>query len=209
MLKSSPVRGITLIELMVTLGIFAMLAMAAAPSIGTWMQNSKVRASAESIMDGLQQARGEAVSRNTWVRFNLTSSLTNGCAVGNNYTNWVINLDPQQDASTVVGLCGTPPKENAQISDPAPRIIGARSASEGSTSSVLVNGSQPTVLFDSLGRSVAAGGSVTFSVTSPTAACTGNGGTVNCLDIIVTPSGRIRMCNPGITASTDPQYCSS
>src|SRR5690349_20414790 len=41
----------------------------ALPSYTAWMQNTKIRNAAESVQNGLQLARSEAVSRNTSVQF--------------------------------------------------------------------------------------------------------------------------------------------
>ena len=39
------------------------------PSTGAWIRNSRLRTAAESISDGMQQARNEAVRRNQPVEF--------------------------------------------------------------------------------------------------------------------------------------------
>lgn len=52
----------------VILGILVGLAM---PSFQTWLQNAQIRNAAESIQNGLQKARAEAVARNTNVDFVL------------------------------------------------------------------------------------------------------------------------------------------
>lgn len=66
-------RGFNIIELMVTVAIIALLFSYGMPTFSTWMQNSQLRASAESIMAGLQHARSEAVRLNDTqgVRFSL------------------------------------------------------------------------------------------------------------------------------------------
>ncbi|MDX8385045.1 MAG: GspH/FimT family pseudopilin [Gallionella sp.] len=64
-------NGFTLIELMVGLIVIAILMSLAVPSFSTWMQNSQIRNAAESVLNGLQRARAEAVSRNANVEFVL------------------------------------------------------------------------------------------------------------------------------------------
>jgi len=64
-------QGFTLIEIMITVAILGILTAIALPSYSVWMENQQIRASAESIQNGLQKARAEAVKRNTLVRFVL------------------------------------------------------------------------------------------------------------------------------------------
>jgi len=76
-------RGVSLIEAMVALVIMSILLIAGAPSFSQFMQNRKVRNSAEAISNGLSLAKAEAVSRNTNVTFTLKadSGWTVGCTV--------------------------------------------------------------------------------------------------------------------------------
>lgn len=63
--------GFSLVELMVAVAIIALLAAVAAPSYQNWIQNTKIRTATESILNGLQKARSEALLRNTRVQFVL------------------------------------------------------------------------------------------------------------------------------------------
>ena len=85
-LLPSSCLGLTLIELMVTLAVVAMLMAAVAPTLGVWVTNQKVRNTATSIVAGLQYARSEAVRRNRPVTFWLVRSgsaarMDDNCAV--------------------------------------------------------------------------------------------------------------------------------
>ncbi len=64
--------GFTLVEVMVAILILGILAAIAAPNFQTWLKNSQIRNAAESIANGLQRARAEAVARNTNIAFSLT-----------------------------------------------------------------------------------------------------------------------------------------
>jgi len=60
-----------MIELMITIAIFSITLTFGVSSYRTWIQNSQIRNAAESIQNGIQKARGEAVKRNANVEFSL------------------------------------------------------------------------------------------------------------------------------------------
>ncbi len=64
-------QGITLIEALISIIILAILLAIGVPSFTTWLQNSQIRTATESIVNGLQLARAEAVRRNEQVSFIL------------------------------------------------------------------------------------------------------------------------------------------
>lgn len=63
--------GFTLVELLIGVVILAMLTAIALPSYDVWMRNVQLRATAESVLNGLQLARSEAIKRNANVEFIL------------------------------------------------------------------------------------------------------------------------------------------
>jgi type IV fimbrial biogenesis protein FimT len=65
------IGGFSLVELMVTLSILAVLLSAGIPAMIDWVANSRIRSSSESLLAGLQLARAEAIRRNANVRFLL------------------------------------------------------------------------------------------------------------------------------------------
>jgi type IV fimbrial biogenesis protein FimT len=67
-------RGLTLLELAITLAVLALAAALAAPDFSRQIANQRVRAAADAIVNGLNQARAEAVRRNTPVRFTLDTT---------------------------------------------------------------------------------------------------------------------------------------
>lgn len=66
--------GFSLIELMITVVILSIAIALGIPSYRTWVQNTQVRNAAESIVNGMQLARGEAVKRNSSVAFTLNGA---------------------------------------------------------------------------------------------------------------------------------------
>lgn len=67
-------NGVSLIELIIGIAVLSLLLAIGMPTFGLWIQNAQTRTAAESIQNGLQLARNEAVRRNANVRFTLTSS---------------------------------------------------------------------------------------------------------------------------------------
>ena len=57
-------RGFTLIELMVALAIAALLLLLGMPSFTTFLRNSEIRSTAESLVNGLRAASAEAARQN-------------------------------------------------------------------------------------------------------------------------------------------------
>lgn len=70
-LKST--AGVTLIELVVAVAILGILSFAAMPSFVNWIQNTRTRAAAESVLRGLQLARQEAIRNNQRVEFRFVA----------------------------------------------------------------------------------------------------------------------------------------
>ena len=64
--------GFSLIELLIGMTIMAVVIAIGMPSYSAWIQNTRIRTAAESIQNGLQVARAEAVKRNVSVQFVLS-----------------------------------------------------------------------------------------------------------------------------------------
>lgn len=194
---SKRTRGFTLIELMIGIVILGMLIMLALPAYREWIANARIRTAAESVLNGLQLAKAQALGRNTQVRFQLVTSLTSGCTVGGSAPTWIISQDDP------TGKCDVAPSATT-----APRTIQTRDASEGSTNVTVT----PTaagayvVTFDGFGRVANAASAPTrFDFTVPSSVST----TPRNLAIkISVPGGQISICDPQLTDTTDPRYCS-
>ncbi len=204
-----PQHGMSLVELAIGLVIIGSLLALAAPSYTTWIHNTKIRTTAEGILNGLQLARTEAVRRNAVIRFNLTDTLTATCIVSPNGTNWIVSFD---DPS---GLCANGLLNEAQDAgnsavSPAPRMIQVKPSSEGSTG-VTVAADQSAIIFNGLGRvTPLPGATININVSNPSvgtcATVGGGGGPVRCLRVAVSAGGQVRMCDPA-RANTDPVGC--
>jgi type IV fimbrial biogenesis protein FimT len=131
--------GFSLIELMFGIVIMVILTTMAVPSFQTFLRNSEIRAAAESITNGLQRARAEAVARNTNVQFVLGA----GSSWTVDYVDKPVPTDPPIDSrsstegspnvtSTALpagataitfnnlGAVGYPPKQPLNKDDSAP-----------------------------------------------------------------------------------------
>jgi len=187
-------HGFTLIEMMITLAVFALLFMVGLPSMTTWLQNQQIRASAEGLQAGLQFARTEALRRNAQVRFQLVDTLTAACALANNGSNWIVSIN------NPAGLCDVPESDAA-----APLTIQKRSGAEGTPNAVLAATGGSTVVFNGLGRT--SGAAITrIDVSNASGNCQ-PAGPIRCLRLNISSGGQVRMCDPAVMDNTDPRFC--
>lgn len=64
-------HGATLVELLIGIAVLGILIAAGLPSYTAWIQNTQIRNAAESVLNGMQLARNEAVRRNVNVELAL------------------------------------------------------------------------------------------------------------------------------------------
>ena len=198
--------GLTLIELMVGISVIGLLISLGISGMSTWVPNARIRATAQGIQSGLQLARAEAIKQNRLVRFQLTTSVVNGCSVSASGTNWVVSLND------VAGKCGTtptpPPAPPEALDSANPYILQLRPSGEAS-GQVTVTADAATLTFGGMGRLVPPpAAEIAFDITSASgAACTVNDGPIRCLRILVSIGGQIRMCDSGVIDTTDPRGC--
>lgn len=188
-------RGVSLVELMIGLAIMGLLLAAGAPAFTRWIQNAQNRAAAEAILNGLQLARAEAVTRNTLVRFQLTD--------GSGMADWNVGcvvVTAECPASIQRRNTGEGAKNarvgvsTADIPNPAPPGYFSIPITAGAG---LVAG----VSFDGIGRPLIADVK-RIDVT--------NAASPEARRYVVTigAGGQIRMCDPALAFSTNPQGCS-
>lgn len=88
-------RGLTLIELVVTMALFTALFFIAAPDFRVWIDNTRVRTVSEALQNGVRQSQAEAVRRNRTVVFFLTNDEPAlGANVVANGVNWGMRTLP-------------------------------------------------------------------------------------------------------------------
>jgi type IV fimbrial biogenesis protein FimT len=204
-----PQTGFSLIELMVVVSVLAVLLGLALPSFSEWIRNNQVRSAAESLRDGLQLARSEAVKRNARVRFQLVSTLDAGCAINATGPYWIVNAGASVSPA---GACNAAPGTTT-----APAVVQASPATASSARVTLaVRGASAVnavTAFDAAGRQVGTSNPITTAgspaffvdVSSAAGACLPTG-KVRCLRVTVSTAGQVRMCDPTVTG-TDPARC--
>jgi len=213
--RESRERGFTLLELMVGIAIVVLSLAIVAPGFADWIQNSKVRSYAESLQNALQFARSEAVRRNTTVTFQTADTLDNTCSLTITGSYWVVSAG----AANASGACGTSvsdPTSNAISTSAGPFVLQAGPTAT-SLSSVTLLATQPVIAFNGLGQLTTTSGAqpatvalTTYQITSRNGTCVASGGNVRCLNIVVSPAGQTRMCDPSLTSTAtnnDPMAC--
>lgn len=191
--------GFTLVELAVTLAVFAIVLAAMLPSLVYWVQGLAVRNVAESMQAGLAKTRMEALRRNADMSFWLVSSgagvpLDNGCALSASGESWVISAQPPN------GAClATPSSTQAPLlverwsgTEAGPNVRVAATDGNGNASSSLT--------FNALGQVRPVGSPITqLDITHPDP---GN----RRLRLQVDAAGAIRLCDRDV-GSADPRHC--
>lgn len=197
LIPSRQQSGVTLIELVVGLAVFAILLGIAIPNFSTFIQNSKIRTSAEAIQNGLSLARVEAVRRNTNIQFTL--------GVG---TSWVVGCQTATDDCPASIQAGVGANGSSNIAVVTSEVV----ATTGLAAATPVF--DTTLSFNSLGRVVnttlPAGHNAAFDVVNPDGGtCAAVSGPMRCLRVVVTPGGQVRMCDPALTNTRpeDAQAC--
>ena len=187
------VRGFTIVELLVTITVLGIVLMLGLPNISAWLQNTQIRNSAEATVSGLQLARAEALRRNRQVRFNIVNTLDASCNLIATGGNWVVSMaDPS-------GKCNVDPSDTTD-----PFIVQKRSGQDGSQNAA-ISASGSSVFFNGLGSASAP---LQISITNPNGgACQTAAGPMRCLQVNVSASGSVRMCDPAVTDATDPRKC--
>ena len=116
-------RGFTLIELMVTVAVMAVLAAIAAPSMSELIDNRRAAGQTEELVASLQLARAEAIRRNARVTICAGTGVT--CSGSTTWDNWIIygrdrtSATPDADEN----IRDTSVSSTVQVTGPAAGIV--------------------------------------------------------------------------------------
>lgn len=178
-------RGFTLIELMVTLAIAAVLMMVAAPGLTAFKRNAELTSATNTLLSSINAARGEAMKRSkrTLVVPQDGTSWSNG---------WVVFVDQNRnnayDASSDITV---------QV-QPALQSYFTVTGNTGTAAS-----SPPYIMFDPSGFAAQIGSSSfgNFTLTISRNDLSGSAQTAETRRLIVAKTGRARTCNPSTDAA--------
>lgn len=176
-------RGFTLVELMVTVAVVAILAAVAVPGMQSFLAKSGMNAVKDDFAIALQRARLDAINRNTCVsicqlRAGTSNTCATGAALGNWHQGWIVYLN---DA------CAAP----AATAVPAASLISVR---QPGNERFRLTGSATTAAVTFNSRGLLRSGSDTFQVTDANDANSPHG-----REIAVSFQGRVSV--QPITAS--------
>jgi type IV fimbrial biogenesis protein FimT len=197
-------RGVSLIELMITITILGILILLGIPSFQQWMLNTRIRTVTESIQNGLRLARNEASQQATNVRFQLNSA-----------SNWQVCVLPASAASAANYTDCTNAVSTVQTFDSpgagsTVQVGAATATTDVATSaySTILSGGVPAgITFNSLGRPTDYGNTslIRIDVTAANASLQPDS---RRLVTTISAGGMVNMCDPAFTFSTtSPQGC--
>ncbi len=193
--------GFTLIELMITVTLLAILMMLAAPSMMEWVRNSKVRAVSEALQSGLREAQSESLRRSRQVAFALTDSKPTvdspAFTAKTDGNHWTVHALPSMAGES-----------SAFVSSGILTDVGA---------GVTITG-PAAVCFNSVGRLVpntttafttlTGGATCSIDAANPPTYDIELDGADRPLRVLVTLGGQVRMCDPKKTMSNaHPDGC--
>lgn len=182
-MRASAQAGVSLIEVMIVVVITGILIALAIPSFQSWIQNTQIRTAGESLINGLQTARNEAIRRNSCMQVQLGAKSA-----------WAVNP------------CADP------LASPAYAMRAAEEGSVNA-STVRQPAASDTVSFNALGRIVNPNPSDGTPVLSQIDICNPSmlgamAAEMRPLRIVIPAGGSIRMCDPSPSVSlTDPRRC--
>lgn len=201
--RTSRAAGFTLIELMITIALLALLMLLAVPAFSAWISDAKVRNAAEGLQTALRQAQATAIARNRTTAFALTSATPAlNAAPAANASNWYAQILP---------LSGSDESSTTATN----YVQGSKVATQNGVS---ITG-PALVCFSALGKQLTLSATATGLSTACTAPSDDTGvpatgytlsrnGAQRRLKVLVYLGGRVLMCDSAKTLSNDnPDGC--
>lgn len=188
-------RGFSLVEMMVAIAIMGILMAIAIPSFQTYLVNSSVRAAAENFVAAVSRAKSEAASRNVNVEI-------------------LLSVDSPDDFATAEPVAGAAGWMIRPV-DRSAYLDGQQLAQDGQ-SRLTITSDDPAVVFTPFGGTTLGAIPLAYNqfvFRSPLhGACVHEdaNGTVRCLKVEVSATGRVKVCDPKTTLENpnDPRACS-
>lgn len=196
-------RGFSLIELMTTIAVLAILLALSAPTFTQWSMNSRIRNVAEAIQNGLRLARNEASQRGINTRFEFDAA--------NRSANWTVcQLDQVQTTCAASAQSAIIEKWNANGGSADVLIATSKDPAQLTTSAfatalTAVDTSAQGVTFSALGRPQGYG-AASFLRTDADVDTGLRKGSRRMI-ISVSAGGQVRMCDPDPRVQNLPQGC--
>ncbi len=180
--------GFSLIELLIGFALIGILTVVAIPAFQHWIRNTEIRSAAETIANGIQIARTEAITRNVTVQMVIGPG-----------TGWTVS-----EAAT-----GTQIQQRSALesSAGAALIINDMDA-DGVSDDPGAN----RLTFNGMGWRVPNGDASPLvsrtDINNPTGGTCKHvdGGPMRCMRVVIAASGASRMCDPAVAAG-DPRAC--
>ena len=177
-------RGFTLIELMVTLAIAAVLMLVAIPSMTAYKRNAELTSATNTLLSAINSARGEAMKRG----MNAMVVPTGNGSSWN--TGWVVFVD--KDRTQVYDAAAD---QTVLSQGPLPSYFNI-------TGNGTANTSAPYIMFDASGYSkMKSGGFGALSFTLTRTDLSGAQLLDQTRRIVVASTGRVRTCRPSLDAT--------
>ncbi len=193
--------GFTLLELIITVSIAAILASVAIPSLVNTIRNNRLATQTNEIIRTLIYARSEAVKRNVRVvvcrstdinTVNPAATPAPTCATGGTTgweTGWLVFNDPDGDSVF------DPPASYPSCGTGDECLLATHTALTGSVSLTGNNNVANRVTFNSIGLATASNGALVLKYTDDT-------GNTNTRVICVATSGRARLMPKGTAVAS-------
>lgn len=177
--------GFTLIEMLIVIAIIAIATTLGMPSYRAWVQNTQIYNAAQSVLNGLQKARAEAVKQNTNIEF-------------------ILGANPL--------VAGSVPLWSIQAYGASAVIESATTEGSKNVTSTVTPAGATTITFNNLGGvgvpsnmpNNADGSAPLSQIDFNSAILPGSRNLRVTIGII---GGTIRMCDPNLATGTSPRAC--